>query len=139
MDFLNHTYLRVLKPITTDGVNIDIDDQGQAKYKELELPLSAERQLQEVNSKLPKALKLRIERVTPNAIQVPVKKAEPTEEQKRIAALEAELEEMREFMRAQKAAAKPPVTEPENEPAEPEAKRGPGRPAKIQATENAPV
>lgn len=55
-----NTYLRVLTPITTNGVNPRISD-GQVEYRETYLPYTAKRHLDELNMKLPDHLKKQIE------------------------------------------------------------------------------
>lgn len=56
----NGSYLRVLTPRTSNGVNPIIVD-GQVQYKETSLPMAAKRHLEEQNRKLPDHLKKIIE------------------------------------------------------------------------------
>lgn len=103
MDFLTRTHIRVLKPITTNGINVDTDEFGQVMYKEMEFPLSAKAKLEEENTKLPKHLQRRIEVVTPNPIIAPVAKTAPAlaqEVDQEKEQLRAELDEMKAQMAA---------------------------------------
>lgn len=56
-------YLRVSKPITTDGLNLALDKDGKRRMKIIHMPLSAESYLKRRNEKLPDNLKLVIEKV----------------------------------------------------------------------------
>lgn len=56
-------HLRVLKPVTTDGLNLALDKEGKRRMKTVYMPLSAEPYLIKRNAKLPDNLKLVIERV----------------------------------------------------------------------------
>lgn len=56
-------HLRVLKPVTTDGLNLALDKEGKRRMKTVYMPLSAEPYLVRRNAKLPDNLKLIIERV----------------------------------------------------------------------------
>lgn len=57
------SYLRVLTPRTSNGVNLIVVD-GQVQYKETSLPMSAKRYIEEQNRKLPDHLKKIIEVVS---------------------------------------------------------------------------
>lgn len=59
--FFKGTYLRVLKPRTTNGVNVKIGDDGRMEYKEVHLPLTAKKNLEIRNAKKPDHLKMKIE------------------------------------------------------------------------------
>lgn len=63
MSFFKEDYLRVLTPITTNGINPVMDNEGRIKYKESHLPLSAFKDLEKQNLTLPDHLKMKIERV----------------------------------------------------------------------------
>jgi len=53
-------YLRVLSPRTSDGVNVMFDEDERRVYKEDFLPLSAKKDLELQNEKLPDQLKKKI-------------------------------------------------------------------------------
>lgn len=65
--FFNGPYLRVLSPVTTNGVNLKIGEDDKVVYKEAHLPLSAKRELEKQNAKLADHLKKKIEVVGNNA------------------------------------------------------------------------
>lgn len=56
-------YLRVLTPITSDGVQLAVVD-GQVQYREDHLPLTARKTLERKNAKLPESLRKKIEVVS---------------------------------------------------------------------------
>lgn len=60
MQFQSGPYLRVKSPITTDGINIKLSGD-RVQYKITELPLTAKRELEKQNAKLPDNLKKIIE------------------------------------------------------------------------------
>lgn len=60
MTFLNGDHLRVVSVVTVDGDRPKIEN-GQQKYKETLLPLTAKKNLEERNQGLPKHLKMQIE------------------------------------------------------------------------------
>lgn len=64
-------YLRVSKPITTDGLNLALDKEGKRRMKIVHMPLSAEPYLKRRNDKLPDNLKLLIEKVQAKPFQAP--------------------------------------------------------------------
>jgi hypothetical protein len=76
MDFLNGDHIRVITPITTDGVIPKLDEQGTQAYKETFLPLSAKKFIESQNHELPNHLKKIIE-VVRNDVAQPA--AEPAE------------------------------------------------------------
>jgi hypothetical protein len=71
MDFLNSDHLRVVTPVTTNGVQPKLDDRGTQVYKETLLPLSAKKALMEQNNNLPNHLKKTIELVSNEAAPAP--------------------------------------------------------------------
>lgn len=125
MDFLNHNHIRVTKRLTTDGINLKVDDEGRVMTKVTHLPLSAKAHLLKRNLDLPKNLKMIIEdvKVTGNqsaaadnfghldailnqAKEISEKNTQLSEKDAKIAELEALL-----------AAAKMPVESPKPQPA----------------------
>ena len=76
--YFQGTYLRVLKPRTSNGINPIIDGEGRMDYKETFLPLSAKKRLEKINSKLPQHLKMKIETVTDEAPAEKPKKNDKT-------------------------------------------------------------
>lgn len=64
MNFLNGDHIRVVTPITTNGVIPKLDEQGQQAYKETFLPLTAKKFIEEQNINLPNHLKKIIEVIT---------------------------------------------------------------------------
>jgi len=65
MSLFQGDYLRVLTPETIDGVTIKMVNDRMS-FKESHMPLSALKDLQRENDRLPTHLKHRIERVTTN-------------------------------------------------------------------------
>lgn len=61
MIFLNGDHIRVVTPITIDGVIPKLDEQGTQAYKETFLPLTAKKFIEEQNINLPNHLKKIIE------------------------------------------------------------------------------
>lgn len=61
MQFFKEGYLRVITPLTIDGVRPRYDQQGRVMTKETELPLSAKKHLERQNQNLPDYLKKKIE------------------------------------------------------------------------------
>ena len=76
-------YVEVKKPITVDGLNIEIDEDDRGRFKVVHLPITAYDDLVKQNEKLPGAQKMRITKVTgQKPITLPSKaKLEPKEEQ----------------------------------------------------------
>lgn len=72
--FFQGEYLRVLKPVTVDGLNVAMDDEFRGQFKEVHLPITALPDLELKNSKLPPAQKMRITRVNG---QEPISKPAP--------------------------------------------------------------
>ena len=58
----NEDYLRVSRPITTDGVNLKLKD-GKVQYKVIHLPKTARKFLETQNANTPDNLKVKIELV----------------------------------------------------------------------------
>ena len=56
-------YLRVLTPVTSDGVSL-VTVNDRIKYREDHLPLSAQKMLEKKNEKLPTSLRKKIEVVS---------------------------------------------------------------------------
>jgi hypothetical protein len=54
-------YIKVLKPVTSDGLNVAMDENFRGQFKEIHLPITALPDLNLQNSKLPKAQQMRIE------------------------------------------------------------------------------
>lgn len=73
------TKYRVRTPITTDGVELDLDDDGKVQYKETLIPANKVtlRELESANAGLPKNLQYKWEEV--NADGSSLKKAEAEE------------------------------------------------------------
>ena len=69
--FMNGDYLRVVSPITVDGVQPLLDDEGKKVYKETFLPITAKKVIEERNLKLPEYLKKKIEVVSSGPAQAP--------------------------------------------------------------------
>lgn len=59
-------YLRVLVPRTTDGTNPLIDSDNRVAYKEVHLPLTSRKHIQDINKSLPQHLRKKIEVVQGN-------------------------------------------------------------------------
>jgi hypothetical protein len=62
--FFKGTYLRVLKPRTTNGVNVKIGPDQRIEFKEVHLPYTAKKNLEIKNAKKPDHLKMIIEVVS---------------------------------------------------------------------------
>lgn len=69
---LKGDYLRVSKPLTSDGINPIVKDD-RIQYKETFLPIRAKDMLEKRNAKLPDARKLKIE-VVKNTYEAPKNK-----------------------------------------------------------------
>jgi hypothetical protein len=63
MSYFKGDYLRVLSPVTTNGVMPKIGPDGRIQYKEDHLPVSARKILERKNMKLPEQLRKKIELV----------------------------------------------------------------------------
>lgn len=61
--FFNEDYLRVSKPVTTDGVNLKLNPDGTRVMKVTHAPKSARKHLEVRNQSLPNNLKMVIEDV----------------------------------------------------------------------------
>lgn len=61
MLFYQGEHLRVSTPVTLDGQNLAIDERGQVVYKETLLPLTARKDIEKQNEKLPPTLRKKIE------------------------------------------------------------------------------
>lgn len=59
--FFPGDYIKVLKPVTVDGLNVAMDENFRGQFKEVHLPITALPDLQLQNSKLKDAQKMRIE------------------------------------------------------------------------------
>lgn len=59
--FFTGNYLRVSSPVTTNGTNPKIGEDGRVEYKETLLPLTARKALESQNKKLPEHLRKKIE------------------------------------------------------------------------------
>lgn len=59
--FFNEKHIRVYKPITTNGMNPKVDDQGRVMQKIVHLPYTSLPFLERKNSRLPNHLKMKIE------------------------------------------------------------------------------
>lgn len=70
-------YLRVLTPVTTDGVNLKYAN-GQPVYREDHLPVTSEKMIEKKNMQLPEHLRKKIEYVSsynpPQRSEQPVNK-----------------------------------------------------------------
>lgn len=108
--FFTEDHLRITKPISVNGLSPKIVD-GKVINRVIHLPVTAERGLKEQNSRLPDGLKMKIEKIS-GYTPAP---AEVINNDKEIAALKAELEQLK----AEKAAKKPT-----------------GRPKKVKIVEN---
>lgn len=65
--YFKGTYLRVLSPRTSNGVNLLVGSDDRVIYKESLLPLSSKRFIEQQNTKLPDHLKKKIEVVHSDA------------------------------------------------------------------------
>lgn len=65
---ISKAHLRVSVPVTTNGVLLKYDGNGQPVFAIKHLPLSAEKRLVQRNRRLPKHLVLKIERVDPTQV-----------------------------------------------------------------------
>lgn len=100
--FFNEDHLRITKPISINGLSPKIVD-GKVINRIIHLPLGAERGLKEQNSRLPDGLKMKIESIkgyTP-------KPEEVVNNDKEIAALKAELEQLKAGIAAKKPMGRP--------------------------------
>lgn len=94
MDFLQQDHLRVQRPVTSDGIQLVLDEEtNQPIYKTFHLPLSAKPYLELRNAKLPKNLQVKIELVK-GFVYVPAPPVE-TEKDKEIEALKAEVAKLK--------------------------------------------
>lgn len=72
---ISKPHLRVSVPVTTNGVLLKYDGNGQPSFKTKYLPLTAEKRLVQRNRRLPEHLRLKIERVDPTQVAQPVNSA----------------------------------------------------------------
>lgn len=71
-------FLRILKPVTKDGVNLKYDDDMQPIYKESHAPVSSKKYFEAENVRLPSQLRMVIEHAgVQEAGKVEVKKPTP--------------------------------------------------------------
>lgn len=112
----NQSYLRVSKPVTTDGINLKLDDEGKRVMKITHMPLTAEPYLKKRNEKLPDNLKMIIERVEPPQYSQPQAVVNTEVEQLKMLLAQAEAEKEKLLQKV----AQIPV---ESDPGEPEAKQ----------------
>lgn len=63
MSLFQGDYLRVLTPVTTNGINLVLDASGMPVLKESHLPVSALKELNRQNQQKPQHLKMKIEHV----------------------------------------------------------------------------
>lgn len=63
MSLFKGDYLRVLSPVTSDGMVPVMDHDGKVKYREDHLPVTAKKMLEKKNLKLPQHLRKKIELV----------------------------------------------------------------------------
>lgn len=63
MSYFKGDYLRVLSPVTIDGLTPKMDSEGKMIYKEDHLPVTAQKILEKKNLKLPQHLRKKIELV----------------------------------------------------------------------------
>jgi hypothetical protein len=61
MSYFKGDYLRVLSPVTIDGMTPKIGADGKVEYKEDHLPVTAQKILEKKNLKLPVHLRKKIE------------------------------------------------------------------------------
>lgn len=66
MNFLNGDHLRILTPVTIDGITLKLDESNKAQYKETHLPMTAKKAMMLQNTRLPNHLKKKIEVVSAN-------------------------------------------------------------------------
>lgn len=83
MAYFEGPYLRVLSPRTEDGISLLTDEQGRVVHKETFLPITAQRELEAQNVKLPKHLRKKIEVVGSATSQQ--KKAQPAQTSQQLA------------------------------------------------------
>ena len=78
----------ILTPVTTNGLNNVMSDDGRMVYRESEVPAGQRAKFEKINLTLPDNLKYRFKDVIPSQ---PAKPAEPTDLEKKVAELEAQL------------------------------------------------
>jgi hypothetical protein len=79
MYFLNGDHIRVVTPITVNGVIPKLDEHGMQAYKETFLPLTAKKFIEEQNLNLPNHLKKIIEIISDKDEQPAPHQADQTE------------------------------------------------------------
>lgn len=95
--FYNQDHLRVQRPVTSDGIQLVIDEEtNQPLYKVSHLPITALKLLEDRNKTLPKNLKLKIEVIKGMTYQEPAPQQSETEQAllDKVAELEAKLAEL---------------------------------------------
>lgn len=68
----NADYIRVEKPVTKDGRTLMYDDQRRPIFKSIDLPISAKKELEKRNEKLPEELRLKITVMKDEAVKRPI-------------------------------------------------------------------
>lgn len=75
------SYLRVLTPLTSDGVS-PVVQNDRIQYREDHLPLSAKKMLEKKNEKLPSGLRKKIEVVSQDVRPAAIKASKPVAQSK---------------------------------------------------------
>lgn len=68
----NTDYIRVEKPVTKDGRTLMYDDERRPIFKSIDLPISAKKELEKRNEKLPEELRLKITVMKDEAVKRPL-------------------------------------------------------------------
>lgn len=76
---ISKPHLQVSVPVTTNGILLKYDGNGQPSFKTKYLPLSAERRLVQRNKRLPEHLRLKIQKVDPAQVAAPVQQVVESE------------------------------------------------------------
>lgn len=71
MSLFKGNYLRVLTPVTVDGINLAYRD-NKPIFKETHLPVTALRHLERKNKRLPNQLKMQIQEIDNTVVQRPL-------------------------------------------------------------------
>lgn len=67
--FYSQDHIRVTKPLTSNGLNPQVDGDGKIRTKIIHLPLTAKKYLEKKNASLPDHLKMKIEVITASGVQ----------------------------------------------------------------------
>lgn len=93
---MDHTfkqdYILIRKARTVDGANMEIDDDDRGVFKEIEAPITALKDFELLNEKLPKAQKMKIRVVRMNE-QITKPVAKPKAPEAEVVSEEKEVEQ----------------------------------------------